>query len=197
MTRISKVIKDQNPEVYGYGSPLQIPGNEDGTIRSYYVGFTDADGDIRFCPATKELYEWDRNERRKENQYKDRRSRCMVPSKKYGLKICECNCDECPFGLDKRIPSTESMDYLYDNYEMEFADKAQPSIVEVIIKEERDRALEIAVSNIKPEDRIIIELFKKDYTDDQIASEIGEKRSTVQYRRQRIFDELREQLKDF
>lgn len=197
MSRISKQIKDQNPTIYGYGSPLQIPGNEDGVIRSYYIGFTDADGDIRFCPTSKELYEWDRNERRKENQYRDRRSRCMVPSEKYGLKICECNCDECPFGLDKRIPSVESIDYLYDNYEMEFADKAQPSIAEVINKQERERALEIAVNNLKPEDRVIIELFKKRYTDEQIASEIGEKRSTVQYRRKRIFDELREQLKDF
>lgn len=197
MARISKQIKDQNPTIYGYGSPLQIPGNEDGVIRSYYIGFTDADGDIRFCPTTKELYEWDRNERRKENQYRDRRSRCMVPSEKYGLKICECNCDECPFGLDKRIPSVESIDYLYNNYEMEFADKAQPSIAEAINKEERERALEIAVNNLKPEDRVILELFKKCYTDEQIASEIGEKRSTVQYRRKRIFDELREQLKDF
>lgn len=80
---------------------------------------------------------------------------------------------------------------------MEFADKAQPSIAEVINKEERERALEIAVNNLKPEDRVIIELFKKRYTDEQIASEIGEKRSTVQHRRKRIFDELREQLKDF
>ncbi len=175
MARISKQIKDQNPTIYGYGSPLQIPGNEDGVIRSYYIGFTDADGDIRFCPTSKELYEWDKNERRKENQYRDRRSRCMVPSEKYGLKICECNCDECPFGLDKRIPSVESIDYLYDNYEMKFADKAQPSIAEVINKEERERALEIAVNNLKPEDRVIIELFKKRYTDEQIASEIGGK----------------------
>ena len=175
MARISKQIKDQNPTIYGYGSPLQIPGNEDGVIRSYYIGFTDADGDIRFCPTSKELYEWDKNERRKENQYRDCRSRCMVPSEKYGLKICECNCDECPFGLDKRIPSVESIDYLYDNYEMKFADKAQPSIAEVINKEERERALEIAVNNLKPEDRVIIELFKKRYTDEQIASEIGGK----------------------
>ena len=40
-------------------------------------------------------------------------------------------------------------------------------------------------------------LFKDGKDDGQIAEIIGSKRSTVQYRRQRIFDSLKEQLKDF
>ena len=59
MTKISKQIKDQNPSTYGYGSPLQIPGNEDGVIRTYYISFKDRDGDIRYwsdCENGEEYY---------------------------------------------------------------------------------------------------------------------------------------------
>lgn len=196
MTKISKQIKDQNPSTYGYGSPLQIPGNEDGVIRTYYISFKDYDGDIRYCPVKKELYEWDRNEKRKEEQRIDRLSRCRIHSDKYGLKICDHDCNECPYKRVTRISSSVSMDYLYDNYEYEFADE-QPSIIETLIKEELYRALDEAVSRLSKDDRTIVELFKNGKDDGQIAKIIGSKRSTVQYRRQRIFDSLKEQLKDF
>ena len=196
MTRISKAVKDQNPEVYGYGNPNLIPGNEDGVIRTYYMSFQDYDGDIRYCAVSKELYEMDRNERRKEQQRKDRRSRCIIPSEKYGLKICDHNCDECPFHLDKRVPSEESMDYMYDNYDYEYTDDSE-SVVEIAIKEERMHALEVAVSKLPEGDQVIVKLYSEGADDGMIAEKVGSKRSTIQYRRQRIFDSLREQLKDF
>ena len=85
---------------------------------------------------------------------------------------------------------------MYDNYEYEFADE-QPSIIETLIKEELYRALDEAVNRLSKDDRTIVELFKNGKDDSQIAEIIGSKRSTVQYRRQRIFDSLKEQLKDF
>lgn len=41
------------------------------------------------------------------------------------------------------------MDYLWDNYEFKPADKAEPWIVEVMIKEESERALVIAVNKLQ------------------------------------------------
>ena len=87
-------------------------------------------------------------------------------------------------------------DDLYDNFEYEFADE-QPSIIETLIKEELYRALDEAVNRLSKDDRTIVELFKNGKDDGQIAKMSVSKRSTVQYRRQRIFDSLKEQLKDF
>ena len=70
-------------------------------------------------------------------------------------------------------------------------------LIETLIKEELYRALDEAVNRLSKDDRAIVELFKNGKDDGQIAKIIGSKRSTVQYRRQRIFDSLKEQLKDF
>lgn len=53
------------------------------------------------------------------------------------------------------------------------------------------------VNTLDAESRSILLLFNKGLTDAEIGESLGLKRSTVQYKKARLFEELRKRLSDF
>lgn len=90
-----------------------------------------------------------------------------------------------------------SLDALYEDYQYEAVDYRQESALEKLQKEELYKKLEKLLNNLSEIDRQIVEYFKQDKTDAEIAKLIGSKRVTVNKKRHRIFSRLRDSLEDY
>lgn len=197
MTKISKEIKNAYPDIYGYEHPWDIPGNTKESITVYCIEFEDSDGDKRYCICSKELYESDRNERSKQMKKEDRFTRCWIYSKDGKSRHkCRCKCSECPYGKTERDIKIISTDRLYEDNEYEIADES-PSVMEILINEERIKKMNQLISLLNETDKVIVELFKIGKSDSEIATVLNKPRTTIMSRRNRIFADLKEQLKDF
>lgn len=206
MTKISKSVKDANPDLYGYASPEAISGN--------WVPFVDADGDLRFVPCSYEFFKWYSNEKRKEKLQEQRDSRCLVFSKRYkGLVRCMEDCNECPYGKqfrDRNI-SLESLKEIGivpgENGETSYEDDLTPNDAKRKIKfapiqedkrsfedEMRMEAIWHEVAKFCDQDQMILKLFNQGETDAAIAEVVNLSRDTVKKRRQRLIEKLKKKL---
>lgn len=194
--KLSKIEKNKFPEIYGYGDPHDIPGNEN-EITVYNLCITDADGDIRFVPVSKELFFWDRNYKAYYRKKHDWESRCRVPSVRYkGVKTCTDDCSRCPYGYDHRQNSVISLDRLYDEYELEISDPS-PGPEEAFYENYKSERIQNALMELDERSRQIIYLYYyKDKTDAEIAAITNSKRSTVRDCRVRSLKALRVKLSD-
>ncbi len=136
MTKQSKEQKDLNPAIYGYSSPVDIPGNEgsgkqviNGVVvkvpyKVPYASFINSNGDVRYVPSEKEaayaMRNYDSEVRRKERL----EERCLIPmtykvkdgvfvddpnsNHKTGFKRCTFeDCRFCPFKFDPKHPDRQ------------------------------------------------------------------------------------------
>lgn len=179
MSKVSKSIKDANPDIYGYASPEEITGN--------WVPYVDADGDLRFVPCSYEFFKWYDNERRKEKLNKSRESRCLINSDRYkGLVRCMEDCEHCPFGRDHREGNPLSLDLMIEEgYEPADTSYTEP--------EEDIRMEEVwkYISTLNETDQTILTLFNEGKTDEAIAEVVSLTRENVKKKRQRLIKKLK------
>ena len=124
-------IKNSRPDLYGYPSPMMIPGNENGIAVPCAPFEIDTDKRWFQMETFEEAYFW-RNEYRKEQVAKDMESRCIIPGnyivppkgtrgnfkiaeKKRGIryepkKCTYQDCNYCPYLWDERFPDRQ-VDY--------------------------------------------------------------------------------------
>ena len=205
MTKISKSVKDANPDLYGYASPEAISGN--------WVPYVDADGDLRFVPCSYEFFKWYSNEKRKEELQKHRESRCLVRSQRYkGLVRCMKDCNECPLHktFRDRNLSLESLKEIgiepgengETSYDDEEPNNARRKIKFAPIQEDkpsledemRMEAIWREVAKFCDQDQMILKLFNQGKTDAAIAEVVNLSRDTVKKRRQRLIEKLKKKL---
>lgn len=173
-----------------------------GEEKLYYCRYKHAlTGKWMYVPCTKKQFEDWRAMCRDEAKRIDLESRCIVPSERYGLKRCMEDCDRCPYGKLKREGNPLSLDYSYENEEgdeftLEIEDES-PSIVETLEKEEILNELKRLLNELDDDDRKIVELFNLNKSDSEIAAIIHSKKTTVQYRRTKIFESLKIKLEKF
>ncbi len=191
--KLSKEVKNQNPKVYGYGSVEALQSDPINTL-PFWAPMKDGDGDLRFIPCTEEYYHWHRNEESKERKRRDTESRCMVPSEKFGLVKCRADCSQCPY---TRTGFPISIDYMYNNYELEFADGSYEAEQEKEAEQHQEDLIWSLVDELEPTDQQIIKLFNEGKTDAAIAGIIKKSRSLVQLRRKQLIEELKEKIKKF
>ena len=146
-------------------------------------------------PVTKEVFVAYYNDMAKERMQRIRRSRCMVPNAKGGMRLCDKkNCDECPH---KRSGGTVSLDYLHDEYEYEVEDKNE-NVIEQINKEETASAVRKALSELSEIDRTIaVMTLEEDISEAKVAELLNVSQPAVHQRKVKIIGILREKLKDF
>ncbi len=180
MKKITKSVKDANPEIYGYPSPDLIEGN--------WIPYVDVDNDLRFIPCTYEFFKWYDNEKRKEELARDRESRCLVLSKRYkGLVRCMENCNNCPYHKDHREGHHLSLDqFQEDGYDIPAPEPVQ----------EDERMIEVwqEVAKMCDQDQTILKLFNEGKTDAAIAEVVCLTRECVKKRRQRLIEELKKKF---
>lgn len=166
--RTTKQEKDKYPNSYGYGSIEQLQSDPNNQL-THWVSFIDHDGDLRFEPCSEKYFHNHRNENRNEKRRNDAyRKNCPI--------------------------STNS---LLDDFEFEFAD---PSYEEDLEKEREQEEKELIwqlVSEFSEKDQLILKLHSEGHTDASIAAIINKARSTVQEKRVKLVNELKEKLKKF
>lgn len=151
-----------------------------------------------YIPCTIEyFFNW-RNMLAEEHRLEDLESRCFVPSDRYNyMKKCQEDCQHCPFGKDHRDGKPISLDRLYEDYEYEIADPYQKSPLDNLIDEERDEVLKRELSLLDEDSQKLLSLFNDGLTDDEIGKVMGLKRSTVQFKKSKLINQLKEKLKNF
>jgi len=191
--KLSKEVKNQNPKLYGYGSLQELQSDPTNDLK-HWIAITDGDGDFRFIPCTEEYFHWHRNEERNERRRQDTESRCMIPSKKFGLVKCRADCKQC---LMARKGRPISMDYMFDNYEFEFADDSYKEEREKEVEQEQASLVWNLVNELEPTDQQILKLFNDGKTDAVIAEIVKKSRSMVQERRTKLIKLLKEKIKKY
>jgi RNA polymerase sigma factor (sigma-70 family) len=191
--KISRIVKNQLPNIYGYETLEDLNADSNNQLL-HWVLHEFADGDKRFVPCTEKYFHWHRNEERNERRRKDTESRCMIPSKKFGLVKCRTDCKECPYS---RTGFQISMDYMFDNYEFEFADDSYKTEREKEVEQEQTDLVWNLVNKLEPTDRQILKLFNEGKTDAAIAEIVKKSRSMVQERRTKLIKLLKEKIKKY
>lgn len=214
--KVSLLMKNSYPEIYGYEHPWDIPGNEDcgaknpinkgkkkGEYPDFRVPFIDTldlDGMTRYAPCSKELMQWDVNEKWKEKRRNDLMTRCMVESNRKGLVRCMKNCNHCPLKKNPKDPNEPyerrggvvSLNYLFDEFEFEFPDDEEEAPFEKI---ERELLLDEIKELVKQRcelDQQIASLF--DLSDRKLAKRLNKPWTTIRDHRNRMIKEIREIL---
>lgn len=125
--------------------------------------------------------------------------RCACPKGK--LWICDADCGSCSFSLGG---DTRSLDFEYEDGEGSTYTLAEalvdesPDVQAILEDRELLDALFRKLDDLDPEGRRICELLLEDKSEREIASEMGFKsQSSVNHRKRRAFDKLRESLSDF
>lgn len=143
------------------------------------------------------LYAW-RNMMAEEHRKRDLESRCLVPSSRYSYyKKCMEDCSNCPYHKERREGSLLSLDKFAEENNYEPEDASQLSPEEYAMEQDFKEALGRAIADLKEEDVQILNFIKVGYTDEEIGKALGIKRTTAQYRKNKVLESLRKKLKNF
>lgn len=151
-----------------------------------------------YVPCSIEYFHAWRNMMAEEHRKRDLETRCLIPSERYShLKKCMEDCSKCPYGKDHRDGLPLSLDRFVEEDGYEIVDELHISPLENIIEGQRREALAHEIALLDEESQQILVLFNKGCTDAEIGKMLGIKRSTVQYQKAAIIDNLRKKLKNF
>ena len=161
---------------------------------SYFNSFTRK---RMYVPCTvQQFYDW-RNMIREEHRQRELESRCVVPSEKYNCMVhCMEDCEHCPYGKLQRDKNV-SLDKNFDKYDLELADESKPDMLTELIENQREEAMWYEISLLDEESQQILKLFNQGLSDAEIGNELHLKRSTVQYKRKVLIEDLKNKLKNF
>lgn len=156
--------------------------------KTYYCSYLNSLTNKRmYVPCTREyFFKW-RNMMAEEHRKRDLDSRCLIESKRYGLKICMEDCKHCPYGKAhrERYVSLEALGEISDSSQL---DKH--------LKEELMDEIWKLVDEFDEESQQILHLFNDGFTDLEIAKRLGLKKNTVQYKRNRLIEIIKGKLKN-
>lgn len=94
-----------------------------------------------------------------------------------------------------RSQTPVSLDALRENYEFEFSDPSYERDIEQEKEQEKKDLIWELVSEFNDKDQLILKLFNDGYTDAEIAEVLNRARSTIQEKRIKLINELKEKYK--
>lgn len=160
-----------------------------------------------YCICTKQQWYDLQSIKRGESKRIDLESRCLIFSERYGTKRCMEDCNSCPFGKTKREGNPLSYDKALEDgviidsngCSRHFFEQADPSsdVIENHHKNELYERMYELIDELGPEDKKIIQMYMKDDSDSEIAKALNSKKTTIQYRRTKIFAELKIKLEKY
>lgn len=129
----------------------------------------------------------------KEHKRKEREKHCSISNGRGGLKRCEEDCSQCPH---ERTGSVLSL----DGFEESGFLPSDPRAVDPYQILEETLFLEelwAAVSELAPDNQLIIKLFSDGASEREIADAVGLSQKGVNKRKARLFEQLYERLKNY
>lgn len=177
---ISKEIKDQYPDVYGYPTAEHL---------NSYIKVIDADGDTRYIPCNEQIFKKYDTLRRDEARRQDESSRCLLPSTRYtGLVVCRDNCKCCPLGRDSRIPPSVSIEKI--------AESGKEISLDSLTKTDDKLFLKSIFQQLDGADKLLLLQLYQGFTNKEIAKFLGITESALAKRRQRLFGQIQRKYHD-
>jgi hypothetical protein len=167
--------------------------------KKYYLSYFNSYTRKRmYVPCTQQqFFDW-RNMASQEFKLRDRSTRCWIYSEDGTRRHkCRYKCSECPYGKDERDIKFVSIDRLHDEYGYELRDEKSESPLDAAIKAELIAELHRLISLLKESDQVIIKLVLEGCSDTEISHKLNRPRTTIRDRRNKIFNDLKTQLKDF
>ena len=129
-------------------------------------------------------YEW--NEKKKS----ERANRCMIPGKNGKLIRCTEKCSMCAKNRNGTILSLDSMyEYIEENVPDYSSDP-----VNYVIDKEKYSELYSAINKLPEDDRLIVRMFIKGYSEAAIGEKLHLSQKGINKRKQNIFVKLRAEL---
>lgn len=146
--------------------------------------FIEIDG--QQIPVTEEVYRAYKRPLWAERKRQEREKRCRGEKGNRCTKDCS-KCDK------QRTGSVLSLDkFIEEGFEV--ADSVD--IAELVADKQLLEELAAALNELDPQNRRIAELFGEGLSERQIASQVGLSQKTVNKRKAKIFDQLRQRLKE-
>jgi len=142
--------------------------------------------------VTEEVYRAYKQPLWAERKRKEREKRCMISDGKGKTKRCTDDCSKC----DKQRSGTIlSLDGLAEESCFEPADSVD--IAELVAGKLLLEELFAALDELDPDNRRIMALFANGKSEREIAADIGLSQKAINKRKAKLFEQLRNRLKDF
>ncbi len=156
--------------------------NHNNTKTQHYI---EIDGEQ--IPVTEEVYRAFKRPLWAEHKRKEREKRCISEN---GSR-CNKDCSKCH---KQRTGSVLSLDkFTEDGFEITEPIDLAELIADKLLLEE----LYVALDELDPDNRRIMELFSIGKSEREIAADIGLSQKAINKRKTKLFAQLREHLKDF
>lgn len=127
-----------------------------------------------------------------ERKRKEREKRCVISDGRGGTKRCTEDCRKCN---KQRTGTILSLDGLTEESGFEPADSVD--IAELVADKLLLEELYAALEELDPDNRRIMALFANGKSEREIAADIGLSQKAINKRKAKLFEQLRNRLKDF
>jgi len=142
-------------------------------------------------PVTEESYRTYKRPAWAERKRKEREKRCVISNGKGSTKRCTGDCSKCD---KQRTGSVLSLDkFTEEGFDVADTIDITELVADKLLLEE----LYIALEELDPDNRRIMELFSIGKSERDIAADIGLSQKAINKRKTKLFAQLREHLKDF
>lgn len=142
-------------------------------------------------PVTEEVYRAYKQPLWTEHKRKEREKRCAISNGKGKTKRCTGDCSTCE---KQRTGSVVSLDYLAEEG-FEAVDPIE--LLDIVTDTLLLKELHSALEELDPDNRRIMELFSIGKPEREIADDIGLSQKAVNKRKNKLFAQLSERLKDY
>lgn len=143
-------------------------------------------------PVSEEVYRAYKQPIWAEHKRKEREKRCTISDGKGGTKRCDGDCSKCNKQQTGSVLSLER--FTEDGFEVPAPTGDLADVVAYkILLDELFKVLE----EFDPDSRKLCELISAGFSEREIADIFGVRQSTLNYRKNKLFEELRKRLKDY
>lgn len=126
-----------------------------------------------------------------ERKQKEREKRCVISNGKGGTKRCTADCSVCD---KQRTGSVLSLDKFTDDG---FDVSDDINIADILLDKMLLEELYEALQELDPKNRLIMELFSIGKSEREISANVGLSQKTINKRKTKLFQQLKERLEDW
>lgn len=160
--------------------------------KDFYDGVWHLTVNDQVIEVTEEVYRAIKRPSWTERKRKEREKLCVISNDRGSTKRCTEDCSKCD---NQRTGSVLSLEkFLDDGFEV-VADAVD--VAGLIEDKLRLEELYVALDELDPDNRRIMELFSIGKSEREIATDIGLSQKAINKRKTKLFAQLRERLKDW
>ena len=159
--------------------------------KDFYDGAWHLTIDNQVIEVTEEIYRAYKQPLWAERKHEEREKRCIISNGKGGTKRCTADCSVCD---KQRTGSVLSLDKFTDDG---FDVSDDINIANILLDKMLLEELYEALQELDPKNRLIMELFSIGKSEREISANVGLSQKTINKRKTKLFQQLKERLKDW